>query len=778
MNQPISNIPTTDLDIKSLLYRFLYNWYWFVLCGLLAVAGAWMHLRYTPTVYKVEGTLLIREDEKSGLSQEVLIEELGYKESTNLNNEVQILKSRSMMRKVVDAIGMNIVYFVEGRVLTTESYQDKPVVVNYVDPIEKSYGKELNIIQLDSSHFSLIKTPEDTVTQAYNVPFQVNGTFYSLKYQSKAPYPIQIQFKHPENIAQEYANKLAVRIVNRSDILQLGLQDLVPEKAIDIINKLVEVYNQDIVSDKKRVANNTLAFIDERLKYLTQELFEVEKRVENIKRGSELPVDFSGGATRLLDKISSADELVAELTLKEELLTNLRGRLLTAELKDEFISISSDLGGPTINSFVTKFNEIVSNRKTLLISVNPNNPSIKLLDEQLAEFKLKVIEGINIAQQEIINRKKFVQSQIDPIINQLNQIPKNERRLLEVMRQQQIKESLFLFLLQKKEETALTLAAQVADSKMIDAPTNKGPVSPNRNRVFLLSLLIGLGVPAGLLYLKEINDLGIYNEKDIKAVTSTPFLGMIGQSKSAESVVVQPGSRTPIAEMFRLLRTNLEFMMPTNGSNCKVVLITSSMSGEGKTFVTINLGASLALSGAKVLLLGMDLRRPKLAKYIGNSKKNKGISNYLVGATDDLDELILSVPDIDTLSYIPSGPIPPNPAELLGNDRTKVFFTKLKAQFDYILIDTAPVGLVTDAFLVGKYARTSLLISRFKKTTKPQIQFFDEIYQSKKLPFPSIVLNGVKHSKRYGYGNGYGYGYGNGYYQQEEKKRWKMKLPM
>ena len=449
MNQPIPIGASSDLDLKSLSYRFLYNWYWFVLCGIIAIAGAWTHLHYTPTIYKIEGTLLIREGEKSGLSQEVLIEELGYKESTNLNNELQILKSRSMMRKVIDALGMNIAYFVEGRVLTTESYRDKPVVINYVDPIEKAYGQALNILQLDSSHFYLIRAPEDTVRQAYNVPFQINEAFYSLKHQFKVDYPIQIQFRHPEGIAQQYANNLAVRVINRSDVLQLGLQDLVPDKAIDVINKLVEIYNQDIVSDKKKVANNTLTFIDERLKYLTQELFEVEKRVENIKRGGDLPVDFAGEATRrLLDKISSADEMVAELTLKEELLIDLRNRLLTAELKDNFISISSDLGGPTINSFVTKFNEIVSERKNMLISVSPTNPTITLLDEQLAEFKLKVIEGINIAQQEIINRKEFVQGQIDPIVEQLNQIPKNERRLLEVMRQQQIKESLFLFLLQ------------------------------------------------------------------------------------------------------------------------------------------------------------------------------------------------------------------------------------------------------------------------------------------------------------------------------------------
>ena len=776
MNQNNSTGFSTELDIKSLLYRFLYNWYWFVLGGLLAIFGAWTYLRYTPTIYNIEGTLLIREDEKSGLSQEVLIEELGYKEATNLNNELQILKSRSLMRKVIDELGMNIAYFVEGRLLTTESYQDKPVIVNYVDPIDKAYGRTLNIVQIDSSQFYLIKAPEDTVVHTYNVPFQIEETIYSLKYQHQTPYPIQIQFRHPEGIAQYYANKLAVRVINRSDVLQLGLQDLVPEKAIEIIHKLVEVYNQDIVSDKKRVANNTLAFIDERLKYLTQELFEVEKRVENIKRGSDLAVDFSGGATRLLDKISSADEMVAELTLKEELLIDLRNRLLTSELKDEFISISADLGGPTINGFITKFNEIVSERKNMLISVSPTNPTIRILDEQLAEIKLKVVEGINIAQEEIINRKEFVKGQIDPIVAQLNQIPKNERRLLEVMRQQQIKESLFLFLLQKKEETALSLAAQIADSKMIDAPTNKGPVAPNRNRIFMLSLLLGLGIPAGLLYLKEINDIAIYNEKDIKAVTKTPFLGMIGQSKTKESIVVRPGSRTPIAEMFRSLRTNLDFMMPSNGgSKCKVVLITSSMSGEGKTFVSINLGASLALSGAKVLLLGMDLRKPKLAKYISNDRKNKGISNYLVGATDDLNELILAVPDVTNLSYIPSGPIPPNPAELLGNDRTNLFFTQLKEKFDYILIDTAPL-IVTDALLIGKYARTSLLISRFKKTTKAQIQFFDEIYQSKKLPFPSIVLNGAKRSKRYGY-YGYNYGYGNGYYQ-EEKKRWKVKLPI
>jgi len=378
--------------------------------------------------------------------------------------------------------------------------------------------------------------------------------------------------------------------------------------------------------------------------------------------------------------------------------------------------------------------------------------------------------AIETMQENLNNQLVTIQDRIQPLEERIDRVPSNERQLLQIMRQQQIKEQLFLFLLQKREETALSVAAQTADARVLDRPTRRGRVSPVPMRIYAIACVLGMGLPIGLISLRVLLDNKIRNRDDLEALTQIPFLGSIAQSKKKETIVVKKGSRSAIAEMFRLLRTNLLFNAA--GVASKVMLVTSSVSGEGKTFISINLGSSLALSGKKVILVGLDLRKPKLSQYLTGTKEHRGITNYLVGKDIGLDELIQQVPEYDNLFFLPCGPLPPNPAELLMTEKLQQALRDLKDEFDYVILDTSPVGLVTDALLLEDQVDQSIVVARTDFTTHNLVRMLNEVYQDQKLPRMGIVLNGVTAKQGYGYGKSYGYGYGYGYYSDDKKRKW------
>ena len=771
-----------ELDYTSLFFRFLRNWYLLAIGLGIAIGVQWYFLKFVTPIYQVKGTVLITDNNRNSLTQEAIVSPLNRRSmgGASTEAEIQILKSRSTLKKVVDSLRLNVTTHIKGPFVTKEIYDNPPVELQSIAPVGSGYGHQLEITQLDSTSFSLIhqnliedQEIADTSYHAFGIPFSYRGVVYTVSYNYATNFPIIIKIKDPEKVAQSYSKRIdIISMLNDTrgwaqsskKIFELSLNTPVPKKAIAIINTLVSVHDDSKIKEKRETANKTLTFIDERLKYLQKELFQVEKSVENIKQRQEIPLDISKNASRLLDQLTTADETLTELNFKEKFLLSIQKDLLSDSKQPEFIALNDELGGPALASVVMQYNNLITERSQLLITVNPKSLLIKNIDDQLVALKTKVIENIKLYIASIQDRKAGLKEKVNPIVAQISEIPKNERELLEVMRQQKIKESLFVYLLQKREETAITVAAQVSDTRILDAPirSNK-PMNPQKSRLFLLASLIGLGIPAAFLVLRELLDTKIYSKKDIQNITAIPFLGEIGVSKTKDQIVVQVGKRTSIAEMFRMLRTNLNFLLPTNGNPCRTILTTSSVSGEGKTFISINLAASIAISGKKTLLVGMDMRKPRLAEYLGKNHQSKGVSTFLSGGVEHVQEIIQAVPDFENLFFISSGPIPPNPSELIIEANTEKFFAALKQEFDYILIDTPPVGLVTDAFLIGKHAKVSLLVTKRKVTSKQQVNYFEEIYNQKKLPNVALILNEVKRSKRYGYGEGY---------YQEEKKKW------
>ena len=770
------------IDILELLFSFLRNWYWFVLSLGITITGAWLYLRYSVPVYRVSGNMVLQDqNNRPSLNEEAVLRELGggFRGEANLANEMQVLQSRSLMREVVDSLGIHVTYTMEGRLKDTEVYGSPPVRLIQLDTLGDAYGTTLRIQPLDQRRFSIYRGEGDTLLARFNLPFHYRGHDFILERLEtlSSDVPIVIRISHPASVARSYANKLDLRPVDYTYTVAISLNDPVAQKAVDIINTLVEIYNQNILEDKLISGRKTLQFIDDRLEYITRELYDVEKEVENFKRQNEFPTGIEQRAGEYLSELNEQDRALIDLELELSMLDDIETFLQNPENRLKPLPMTAEVFSGALGAMVGEYNRLIFERERLLSAATPDNPVSQQSMRELDYLRDNILLGLQRSRQELEKRKAQLEKRVTPIERRIQQIPASERELLQIMRQQQIKESLYLFLFQKREETAITLSAQVANSKLIDPPIVTGRVSPNEDRIYLLALLLGLAVPGGVVLLRNFLDNKVYSEREIKAQTNTPFLGAIGQPRGDAKIVVRPGSRSSIAEMFRLLRTNLQFI--SSGADQQIVLVTSGVSGEGKTFISANLAASMALSGKRTVVVGLDLRKPKLAQYLLEEPPMVGVTNFLVGEAEIADIIVPT--GMDNYALIASGPMPPNPAEMLIGERIDALFAYLKEHFDCIVVDTAPVGLVTDALLLKDHVRSSIYVVRFGKTVKGSLRIIDEIYQEQKLPNCSIVLNGVQASRgRYGYGYGHGYGYGYGYYQEDEQRNgifnWKKRV--
>lgn len=788
MNQPIQPYPNPfqqeeeeGLDLRQYLFLFLGNWYWLALGLALGIAAAWLQLRYATPIYNVKASILINEQREKGLSTDIIAEDLGLKPTADINNELRVLKSTDLLEEVVDSLGLNITYFAEGNIKTSEMYGDKRrVVLAEIDPVNEAYGRKLAFETRPDNTFALIQGQEDTLIQRFDEPFMLGGVSYRIDQADPLLRPgteMYILIESPEKAARTYASKLDLKADYNSNVIDMSINDAVPERAVDLMNTLAKTYNRNVIEEKNTAGRQTLAFIDERLRFITEELYDVEKEVEGFRKDNRLPVGVSERASSFLAQMEAADAQLMELQLKLDIISQMERFVRADSNQYKALPLASQVLEGTLSGLVGQYNELIFKRDQLMEAATTRNPGVATFNEQLSHLRNTILESIGTMKRELQQRKAQIEERLQPIERQIRAIPTNERQLLQIMRQQQIKEQLFLYLLQKREETAISIAAQTANARLLDAPVKTGIVSPDRQRIYLMFILLGLGLPAGIIFLRDYFDNKIYSKQDIQRLTGAPFLGMISASSKEDRVVVRRGSRSAVAEMFRMLRTNLSYLSGGQPED-KVTLVTSSISGEGKSFITINLGISEALAGKKTILLGFDLRKPRLAKYLTGQTASVGLTNYLVGQAA-LEDVIQPVPGEQNIDFIGCGPIPPNPAELIMSPATKELFQKLRETYDCIVVDTAPLVLVTDALLLAGLADRSIIVTHFGKTNKQLLSVIDEAYQQQKLPKLGIVLNGVQRRRGYGYGYGgyggygygYGYGYGSGYYDDEKKQK-------
>lgn len=766
-----------EMDVQAMLYKYLRYWYLFVIGVMLSLGAAFFYLKYTTPEYNIRSKVLIKDDEKGpDLADASAFGDLDVFNTTkNIDNEIEVLNAISLMERVLTELSLNTRYFKPGLLQDVEIYGKAlplKVIVGNLD--SAAYDMTLRLHVTKSNTFDLeeedaegaVVTSSHQFGQEIKRPYGVFTVVAAAGVSSPtSPKDITVTFQDIRKLANYYnGSRLTIAQVNKdASVLMISLVEPVRQKGKDIVNKLIEVYNKEAVEDKNVVASNTIQFIDERLKFLTTELSEVEKDVEAYKRQNEL-TDVSSEAQIYVESASEYNRQLAEFEIQLDVLNSIETYLRGTEGQYQLVPSTLSIQDPTLLGLITKFNELQLERDRMLQTTPASNLLIQNINDQLANLRVNILENLhNIKRGLEITRNNLQASQAQ-FQSRIQQVPSIERELLEIKRQQGIKEGLYLYLLQKREEAALSLAAAVSNSRVLDpAMVGDEPVKPKRALVYLLALLLGLGIPFAGIYGKDVLNNKVQERKDVEAATATPVLGELAHSTSRDIVVVTKESKSPVAEMFRLVRTNLQFS--TAGKANQVLLITSSMSGEGKTFFSVNIGASLVLTGKKVVILGFDLRMPKLLQELG-LPEGKGITNFVISDHLTVEDILRPSQVVPDLFVISSGPIPPNPAELMMNTKVGDLIKELRKRFDYIIIDTAPVGQVADAYTLAPHIDSSIYIVRYGYTYKSQLAIIEDVYRNKKLSHPMIVLNDAQKVN----GNGYGYGYG---YGEAKKKTWR-----
>jgi tyrosine-protein kinase Etk/Wzc len=760
------NEKSKPLNLQLLILKYLKYWYLFLAGVVLCVGTAVYMMYYATPQYLISSTLLIKADDKgSDFSQNAVFADLeNYQTYSVVENEIEILQSASIMRRVFSELELYNAYFVEEGFSRKREIYGREVPINIViheyDSLGYSKDNTIKIHLVDEEGFEIEDVNEKKTYFKYGEKIQNFFGEFSVERNSpinaEAPHTIFVAFNHLDALAGAYSGAINVEVANKlASVLNVSLLDPVPQKGRDIVNKLIEVYNKEAVFVKNQIAANTIEFIDEQLETITAELFEIEARAENYKQANQI-TNVSAATNDYLTNTSSYQSQIAANAIKIDVLQSIEQYLVQQEDNFQMVPSSLTIDDPTFLNLLNKFNELQRERERMLRTTQPSNPLVLNINEQLDNLKRSLLENLRQIKTglEITNRN-LVSSNSD-ISSRAQRVPEIERQLVELSRQQAIKEEHFLYLTKKREESALSLAATtVSNSRVIDpATSSNGPVKPNKKLIYAFAFMLGLGMPFGFIFLKDMLNTKVLYKSDIEDHTLVPILGEISHHNTDEILAISEKVKTPVAEQFRLLRTNLQFATAHQAN--KVILVTSSKSGEGKTFFSLNLAVSLSMTDKNVVILEFDLRKPALLKKL-KIKNDIGLSDFLSSdkyTVEDLFRKSAAAPDI---TLIGCGDIPPNPAELMMSKRMHELFEELQRRFDVVIIDSAPVGQVADAFALAPFIDQTLYVVRYNYTTKDQIDFIDDIGKNKKLSNPMIVMNDAKKVMGYGYGYGYEY---------------------
>ena len=766
------------VDFQKILGNLLSYWWLFLICFGLAFGLGQLYLRYATFQYSARAILLIKDAGRSGniSEQSILLAEAGISGGgKSMDNEIQILKSLALMEKVVDRLNLNVQYYRIGKLKESELYHDSPFFLDsfqLIDYYKLGTSFELELQNYETFLLKPTGSEEEAISYKFNEPFvRPEGVFFITLNPREAIVPGQyrLDIVSTEYAARQYrSNFTAQRIGDQraSSVLDLSILDPVPAKASEIINTLIDVYNEEEVNDENTVLRNTLDFIDKRVEDLVEELDSVEGGIQRFKSANEIiSENASSSMNYTLGEIRNSVQQISEFEIQKDLLQSLESFLTIEKMGYELIPTNLIAENPVLSGLVTQYNALVLQNKKMMFSASEKNPARIALENQIMDISNLILETIRNLKKDIQIPVAKIEDNIRELRKSMSSIPGIEKKLIEKMRTQAVKEKLFLFLLQKREETALSEAVTTAKTRTIDrARVSSFAVYPRRKFILASCAFLGLTVPLLLIFIISFFQTTIESEETIKQLTKIPILGRIAFQKGKEHIIVRQGNRSAVNEMFRLLRTNLNFL--NSGKQQQTILITSSVSGEGKTFIALNLGITLALSNKKVILIGSDLRKPKLGAYLKHTS-GVGLTNYLIGQ-NNLEEIVNIYEDNKNLSFIASGPLPPNPGELLLGDKMENLLKELAKEYDYVLVDTPPIGLVSDALLLRKCVDNILVVVRQNMTKKIMVKNLEALYEKGELEQAHIIFNGVKSGKRY-YGYG-GYYYGadkSGYYVEE-----------
>lgn len=771
------------IDIYQVYKLVILNWKWFALSLIICLGVAAIYLRYATPVYQASAKFLIKDDDqRGGRSSNTLknVQNLGFiTESNGIDNEVEILDSRSLAEQTVRDLKLYVTYKAEGRVKDAILYKTQPISVDmdpqHLEQLEGSVDMDIkrteNGYEVSGKYYyapsgstayekcrfekTLASFPSTISTRVGVLIFTSNSS--SPMKEGKV---LKVTITSPKTMSYKYLKNFSVAQTSKTTtIAQLSLRDEVPARAVDYLNQLAVVYNRQANDDKNEVAHHTEEFINGRLEKINAELGSTEGQLENYKRRNNV-TQLDLNSAQAMQNSDEYSQKLNEANTQVALLNSVQESMRSS---DKYGLLPSNIGisDQGVNNLITKYNELVLQRNRLLKSASEESPTVTPITEQLDELRKTVSAAMDQSKRNLQIQRSSVASQFSKYAGQVNESPEQERMLTQIGRQQEVKSGLYLMLLQKREENAISLAATADKGKLIDTPEYSGQVSPKKSLTLLIAFLLGLGLPAVVLILIQPLRYKIEGHEDVARLTNLPILADVAvaseTAKTKADIVVHENKNNQMEEIFRSMRTNLQFMLKENE---KVVMFTSSTSGEGKTFNAANLAVSFALLGKKVILVGLDIRKPRLAELFEINDHHHGITTLLTKENitwEDVEKQILPSGINNNLELLLSGPVPPNPAELVARKSLDTVFEYLRQHYDYILIDTAPVGLVTDTLQIGRVADACVYMCRADFTPKDCFNLINSLAEEHKLPNMAVVINGIDMSKKkYGYYYGYG----------------------
>ena len=801
-NEKLREADDKEIDIQELLFKYLIHWPWFVGAVIVCLISAYIYLYVATPVYNISATVLIKDDKKGGSSNNVAgLDELGLSglitSSQSIDNEIEVLRSKTLVKEVVNYLNLYVTYQDDDQIPSKELYKTSPVQVNMTpQEAEKLKTKvviemvlhpqgslDVNVKMEDKEiqkHFE--KLPAILPTNQGTLSFFQTTDSISSKKNEEVGSPVQdmrhitATISQPMNVARRYCENLSIEPTSKTtSVVTVSLKNSSLQRGQDFINQLLEMYNRNTNNDKNTIAQKTAEFIDERIGIISKELGSTEADLETFKRDAGI-TDLSSDAQIALTGNAEYEKKQVENRTQISLVEDLKKYLGHNEY--EILPSNVGLKDITLAAQIDRYNEMLIERKRLLRTSTENNPAIINLDTSIRATKANVQATLEGTLQGLFITKADLDREAKRYMRRISDAPGQERQYVSIARQQEIKAGLYLMLLQKREENAIMLAATANNAKIIDdAIADVIPVSPKRSIIYLAALCLGIAIPVVVIYMIDLTKFKIEGRADVEKLTSVPIAGDIPltdeKNTKEGSIAVFENQNNLMSETFRNIRTNIQFMLQNNK---KVILVTSTVSGEGKSFTSANLAISLSLLGKKVVIVGLDIRKPGLNKVFNLSSKEKGITQYLANPEMDLMSLV-QLSDVNRNLYIlPGGTVPPNPTELLARDGLDKAIEILKKNFDYVILDTAPIGMVTDTLLIGRVADLSAYVCRADYTHKAEYTLINELFHEQKLPNLCTIINGVdlkkrkygyyygygKYGKHYGYGKRYGYGYGYG----------------
>jgi capsular exopolysaccharide synthesis family protein len=766
--------PASHSTIKDFLLKYLSYWPLFIILMALCVGAGYLYVRYATPKYKITALVLVKDDQtnKSNSPDDLIRNALNGEEKINIENELQLMRSSNKIERVVLKNGFNIFYYKMATVRKIDLYHDAPfaLIPQTIEDSNKQVDMRLSQLNNEGVTIQIGKGGGKGSLIKWNTKFKLEGDEFVLipktgTFDSESNY--LATWKPVKMAAGEIAEKFNVDALDKkTSIIQLNLLLENQKRGEDILNALCDEFHQSDIDDKNDVSEKTIHFIDERLNYVYSELSGVEGNLESFQGANQL-VNVASQSSQSFENSNDITKSLNEISIQKNVVEMIQTYFNNPTNQSKLVPSSLGITDPTLNTLIAKFNELQLKRERETPLLANNSIELKDLNNQINDVKGSIIENLQIITKNLKLQESNLLKRNSQYKEFLTALPHKERVMQEIKRKQTVTEGLYLYLLQKREEFAISASSSnVSIYKTIDRAKGFGPVEPNKTNIYILSVFLGLLLPMGYITLRDILNEKITTKGDITGRTRLPIIGELGHIPRNIDKKVSLTERDGIGEQFRIVRANL-FYLQKNKKN-QTYLITSSTMGEGKSFISSNLASVIAFPGKKVALLEFDTRKPQIAKNF-SLLNTMGLTNYLTGQTNDLSQLYQSIENNQTLHVYTSGPLPSNPADLLQSDRMHSLFEYLKTRYDYVIVDSPPLGLVSDALILNEFSDAVIYVVRQRYTLKKQIDFLNEVVKAKKLKNVGLLINDIKTGGKYG--TGYGHGLDYNYSYGEVKKR-------